>query len=193
MRMWKGNGPMGEMFSMPAPANAWIMVIPVWAAGFIAAKASPCGTKRAADMSWYRPIDGFASFGSMFFMIAFMVLSLFVRIDFALLRSGVGLAFVCAGAAAHVWAKISYGAAAQGRVVAKGIYRYSRNPMYVSMSVVLLGTAVAAGSRALAALWLVSAILAHILIRGEERYCLATYREEYRSYMRKVPRYAFFI
>ena len=73
-----------------------------------------------------------------------------------------------------------------------GVYRFSRNPMYASFSLVLLGMAIAAQSVLLGSLWLLSAVFAHLLILGEERYCTERYGESYREYMRKVPRYFLF-
>jgi protein-S-isoprenylcysteine O-methyltransferase Ste14 len=73
-----------------------------------------------------------------------------------------------------------------------GIYHYSRNPMYASFSLVMLGTAIAAQSLLLLGMWTVTAICTHVLITGEERYCLTTYGDSYRAYMKKTPRYFFF-
>lgn len=70
-----------------------------------------------------------------------------------------------------------------------GIYRYSRNPMYVGYFLYFTGVGLATASW----LYVVFAVLQQItlywLIRGEERWCLAEYGEPYRRYTQEVRRY----
>lgn len=172
--------------------NAWILIVPAWCTGLIISIINPKGRKRAADMSWYTPIDRFASFTSMFLMITFMIVSVFIQLDMASCSFFYGLSFVLFGFYMHIAAKLSYANAESDDTVTRGVYRFSRNPMYVSISLILLGTAIASRSVILATLWIVTAIFTHILIVGEERYCVKTYGESYRDYMKRVPRYLLF-
>lgn len=172
--------------------NAWILVIPAWLLGLIVAITNPKGRKRAADMSWYTSIDRLASFASMFLMITFIIVSLFIQIVLSSYWFYTGLLLVLFGFFGHIAAKISYGTAESNKAVTRGIYRFSRNPMYVSFSLILSGTAIASQSILLAILWLMTAVFTHLLIIGEERYCIKAHGESYREYMKKVPRYLIF-
>lgn len=172
--------------------RSWILIIPVWLAGLLVARGNRAGMKRATDMSWYTGLDRLASFASMLLMFAFLGASAFVPVDPSSPWFHAGLALVAAGFAAHLAAKRSFGRAGAGVAATTGAYALSRNPMYASFSVVMLGATVAGRSAVLAALWLLTVIATHLLIRGEERHCLETYGDAYRDYMGRVPRYFLF-
>ena len=70
-----------------------------------------------------------------------------------------------------------------------GIYRLSRNPMYVSYFLCFAGMALLVRSAALAGIVLVFQISAHWIILAEERWCLETFGADYRRYAEQVRRY----
>lgn len=75
-------------------------------------------------------------------------------------------------------------------VVADGVYRYTRNPMYLGMTLVYLALALAMDSGV--ALLLVPALLAlvHVgVIAREERYLEAKFGDDYRRYRASVRRW----
>jgi hypothetical protein len=82
-----------------------------------------------------------------------------------------------------------YVAAPPGRAITGGIYRYSRNPMYVAYHLGMLGVCIASASLWLLLVTIASIVATHFVILGEERYCLATYGQEYREYKARTPRY----
>ena len=75
-------------------------------------------------------------------------------------------------------------------LVASGPYRFTRNPMYLGMVAMLLGTALALGTPAP---WLAAAALAATLqlrfIRHEERALAASLGEPYERYRARVRRW----
>jgi protein-S-isoprenylcysteine O-methyltransferase Ste14 len=71
-----------------------------------------------------------------------------------------------------------------------GIYTWTRNPMYVGGSIVLLGIAIGCALDWVLLLLVLSLPLVHYgIILREERYLERKFGEEYRSYKTKVPRY----
>jgi protein-S-isoprenylcysteine O-methyltransferase Ste14 len=70
-----------------------------------------------------------------------------------------------------------------------GIYRISRNPMYVTYFIYFLGCILLTKSFILLAILLVFQISAHWIILSEERWCVKKFGEEYINYMNKVRRY----
>ena len=76
------------------------------------------------------------------------------------------------------------------RLVAVGLYRVSRNPMYVAVLLILSGWALGFASRSL---WMYTGIVAvafHIrVVRYEEPGLAARYGDEYAAYKAKVPRW----
>lgn len=70
-----------------------------------------------------------------------------------------------------------------------GLYRLSRNPMYVAYFICFLGMALLTRSVLFLGLVAVFQISAHWVILAEERWCLEQFGERYRRYMGKVRRY----
>jgi protein-S-isoprenylcysteine O-methyltransferase Ste14 len=79
---------------------------------------------------------------------------------------------------------------ATSAIVSTGIYRFSRNPIYVAFLFVVLATAVAANNA-----WLLLSIVALFVIlqfgtiRAEERYLSDKFGAEYDDYRRRVRRW----
>lgn len=70
-----------------------------------------------------------------------------------------------------------------------GLYRISRNPMYLAYFVYFLGCALLTQSLLLLAALAVFQISSHWIILSEERWCIREFGEEYKSYMNQVRRY----
>ncbi len=71
----------------------------------------------------------------------------------------------------------------------KGIYRISRNPMYVAYFIYFLGCTMLTQSLPLLGILVIFQISAHWIILSEERWCVQKFGEEYINYMNKVRRY----
>lgn len=86
-----------------------------------------------------------------------------------------------------------FGKAPEGQPILEGPYRYSRNPQWVGLVLVLLGLAISARSMLLVLLVVLIALTYHIQIRGEERFCADKFGAPYEEYLKKVPRYLIFV
>ena len=76
------------------------------------------------------------------------------------------------------------------KLVIVGLYRYSRNPMYLSVALVLLGWAVSFGSLALYIYTFLVIAAFHIrVVRGEEPWLARTHGSNWERYASKVPRW----
>lgn len=75
------------------------------------------------------------------------------------------------------------------RPVTKGVYRISRNPIYLSMFLIFIGTGIACVSWIFLLLAIVFLILSHILVNSEESFCLQKYGNSYREYMNTTQRW----
>jgi protein-S-isoprenylcysteine O-methyltransferase Ste14 len=80
-----------------------------------------------------------------------------------------------------------------GQPVIKGPYRVSRNPQWLGLFLVLLGSAIATGIWLYIAIIIVAGIIYHIQILDEETACMNKYGESCREYMNRVPRYLLFV
>lgn len=75
-------------------------------------------------------------------------------------------------------------------VVSTGVYRWSRNPMYLGMALVLLGLAARESTLAgYSTALLFCAYLTHFQIVPEERALLTAFGPEYAAYMARVRRW----
>ena len=83
----------------------------------------------------------------------------------------------------------SFAAPTESGVSVVGLYRFSRNPMYVAYFVFFLGCVLLTRSPVLLAALLVFQAAAHWIILSEERWCLQKFGGEYRRYMDRVGRY----
>ncbi|MEO6432572.1 MAG: isoprenylcysteine carboxylmethyltransferase family protein [Sphingomicrobium sp.] len=114
-----------------------------------------------------------------------------VRIVLVLAFIAVGLAlvlaairrFLRAGTRVEPWAPSS-------AIVSDGIYRFTRNPMYVGMALVMIGLALIIGSPASLAMVAVAVIVVdRYVIRREEAYLVQKFGTDYTNYRRRVRRW----
>jgi protein-S-isoprenylcysteine O-methyltransferase Ste14 len=109
-----------------------------------------------------------------------------------------GVALLVAGAALALWGERTFAAAGTTikpfertyQLVEAGPFRFTRNPMYLSMVGILVGAALLMGTPAP---WLAALALAPTLhfrfIRNEERALVASLGEPYQDYLRRVRRW----
>lgn len=71
----------------------------------------------------------------------------------------------------------------------KGVYRFSRNPMYLGFDLLTLGAVAGSPHAVTAALGLYSVIVYHFIILGEERFLRRRFGAEFEEYAAKVGRY----
>ena len=90
---------------------------------------------------------------------------------------------LCAGAV------VSFGRPSPGPFREDGLYRFSRNPMYVSYFVYFAGCVLLTRSRLLAALVLLFQLSEHWIILAEERWCREQFGAPYEAYRKRVRRY----
>ncbi len=100
-----------------------------------------------------------------------------------------GLAAFLAGAALATLAMRDFARAPAGRPVTGGVYRFSRNPMYVGMLLIYFATALACASWVFLALTLINALLLREMVAAEERFLAGKYGRAYRDYLESTHRW----
>jgi protein-S-isoprenylcysteine O-methyltransferase Ste14 len=115
------------------------------------------------------------------------------------LTQPLGLLPLCAGVFGLLWCVRDFFVAGKGtlapwsppsRLVVIGLYRYTRNPMYVCVSLILLGWAVAFASRGLFFYALAVAAAFHLRVTlAEEPWLARTFGEVWEEYRQRVPRW----
>ena len=71
----------------------------------------------------------------------------------------------------------------------KGLYRYSRHPMYITQLMMFIGVSVASASWLFLLFSIIYTALSFVFAIPEERYCLNKYGDAYRRYMNRTPRW----
>ena len=110
-----------------------------------------------------------------------------------------GLLLVAGGTAAFLFCVVDFARKGLGtpfpldppkRLVATGLYRWVRNPMYVAVLNVVLGEAAVFGSGELLTYWLSVVVGFHLfVVLYEEPALRRKFGEEYETYCRNIPRW----
>ena len=111
----------------------------------------------------------------------------------------IGLALLVAGIAIYAWCVWDFATFGRGtpapidapkNLVVRGLYRYTRNPMYVGVLTVILGWATLFGAANLALYALVVGTCFHLfIVLYEERHLRAEFGSQYEAYCSQVSRW----
>ncbi|MGD0806119.1 MAG: methyltransferase [Anaerolineales bacterium] len=124
-----------------------------------------------------------------FSMMAYILMMIFTPLNFHLFAFLLGALIFFSGLFLEISALRSFRKAPVDQPVVAGPYRVSRNPQWVGLFLVLLGSAIASGVWLYIMMVLGVGIIYHIQILDEEALCLQKFGESYRSYMKQIPRY----
>jgi len=121
--------------------------------------------------------------------ISFVALTLFTELRLGTYLFYLGVALYVIGYVVVMVSLHDYKRAPADDVVTGGLYRYTRNPQWIGLVAVFVGTALAmgAGLHLMLVLILVTAYHSQILL--EEEICASAYGDKYHDYMSRVPRY----
>jgi protein-S-isoprenylcysteine O-methyltransferase Ste14 len=101
----------------------------------------------------------------------------------------IGLAVFLFALAVLVTTVINFITTPIDKVVIKGIYGYSRNPMYLSNLLALIGMGIAAASWIILLFAVIFIIAANSVAISEEHYCIEKYGDTYKEYLNRTPRW----
>ena len=128
---------------------------------------------------------------SKFIFFPAVIYSVFLPLKLDTIWFYVGFPITLIGLAGSLAVLVSWAITPAGKPVTRGIYRYSRHPMYVTMFLVLLGVSIASVSW----VFLLFAIITGVgvtrpySVKIEEAQCLGHYGDAYREYMERTPRW----
>lgn len=101
----------------------------------------------------------------------------------------VALFVYVAGNCVLVASTVSFAKPKQSGINLSGIYKISRNPMYMGYLIYFLGCVMLTHSLLLLASLIVFQVSAHWIILSEKRWCINKFGSEYTHYMKRVRRY----
>jgi protein-S-isoprenylcysteine O-methyltransferase Ste14 len=118
-----------------------------------------------------------------------VIYSIFVPLKLGTVWFYTGLPIYLLGLISYAMVFLSFARTPANELVTKGIYRYSRNPMQISMFVLLLAAGIAAESWIFLMLAILFTIIPLVWLSAEERHLLKFYGETYCNYKHKTPKW----
>jgi protein-S-isoprenylcysteine O-methyltransferase Ste14 len=120
-----------------------------------------------------------------------VVYSVFLPLQLGTAWFYAGLPITLIGLVGIILVLVDWANTPAGQPVTRGIYRYSRHPMYVTMVLLLLGVSIMSASWVflLLAIITVVGVTRPFSVKIEEAQCLGHYGDAYREYMNRTPRW----
>jgi protein-S-isoprenylcysteine O-methyltransferase Ste14 len=170
--------------------NAFFTVIPIILIRYVL--LSILSKEALTRAAYFAPLIGREKIAYWIYQIS-MILSLLylllIKIKTGSVWFYIGLIIYCLGIVLYTITVINYAEPKTNGLNLKGLYRISRNPMYVSYFIYFLGCILLTHSWMLLVLLIIFQIASHWIILSEERWCINKFGEEYINYMNKVRRY----
>ena len=169
--------------------NAWIFVIPMLIISFSDMRVTAARESgQPGDFKLTRKEKRIikAIFLPMIVSFSYAVF-LPLRLGTAWLYSG--LVVYLFGVVLSIVAVLNFATSPKDKVITKGLYSISRNPVYIGLILMQVGLGIICSSWVYLLLTLVLLILLNENLSAEERYCLYRYGDSYRQYKNKTPRW----
>ena len=172
--------------------NAWIFMIWPWVDML---------TVRLVGLDVYRRASGLpsemktshryrvVSYVSMAVDTMAVAYSIFLPLKLGTIWFYAGLAIFLTGLAVLTTATINFARTPLDVPITRGIYHYSRHPMYLASLLIYFSVGIASASWVFLLFFVVQTVSIRMAVVGEECYCLEKYGEAYREYMDKTPRW----
>jgi len=169
--------------------NAWILVIPMLIIFFFDVRATAARESgKAGDFQLTRKEKRVMN--AVFLpMIVSFVYAVFLPLQLGSAWLYTGLLIYLFGVVFTVVALVNFATYPKDKVITEGLYRFSRNPMYVGMLLMQIGLGIACSSWLYLLLTVVLAIMLNAVSPSEERYCFFRFGDDYREYRDKTPRW----
>lgn len=170
--------------------NAFLLMIPIFLIRFgLLRMINKDALNRAA---FFAPLVGSEKTAYLFYQLSntFIILySAFLRIQAKTPLIFIALFFYILGNIVLIISTVDFAKPEQSGINRNGIYKISRNPMYIGYFIYFLGSVLLTHSILLLISLLVFQISAHWIILSEERWCADKFGTDYINYMNNVKRY----
>lgn len=123
------------------------------------------------------------------FLIVLFIYSIFIPLKLGTPWFYLGLAIYLVGVTMFVSSIVTVAKTPLGQIFTRGMYRYSRHPLYLSLSFVLIGISVAAASWLFLVLSMGWMAIPISQVRAEEQGCMDTFGNDYQEYLNRTPRW----
>jgi protein-S-isoprenylcysteine O-methyltransferase Ste14 len=169
--------------------NAWIFTVPslllmIYFFRLANEKRAPSPT----NVRLSKTKMSFCLFSKLIYFLAF-IYSIFLPLKLGTVWFYLGLPITLIGLVTLWYVMVNWANTPAGEPITRGLYRYSRHPMYVTEVLFLLGVSIASASWVFFLFPLIVGVGAAYFIRMEEACTLGHYGKVYREYMNRTPRW----
>ena len=126
---------------------------------------------------------------SKFTYFAAVIYSVFLPLKLGMIWFYAGLPITLIGLVESAMTVVSWVNTPAGEIVTKGIYRFSRHPIYVTEVLLLLGVSIASASWVFLLFPIIVGVGVAYFIEMEEAQCIGHYGKAYREYTDRTPRW----
>ncbi len=171
--------------------NAWFLSAPMIIIFAYVSVFHTATAKRMGDMTGYTPKEKAATVLASLSPYPFMALTVFTPISSNKAAIVIGALLYAIGLTGFLFAVVNYAKSLPGKPAMQGIYKISRNPMYVSALLIFASIVIVTLNVSLMILLIIIIGLHHGMIRAEENACTRRFAEAYELYTKSTPRYLF--
>jgi protein-S-isoprenylcysteine O-methyltransferase Ste14 len=170
--------------------NAWIFMGPSLLVMLLWMLVGAKKTKGDPAESWRlsKTKNAFCAFSKLIYFAA-VAYSVFLPLKLGTIWFYAGLPITLVGLVGSTVVVVNWANTPAGKPVTRGIYRYSRHPMYVTEVLLLFGVSIASASWVFLLFPIVIGVGAVYFIKIEEAYTIGHYGKAYSEYMNRTPRW----
>jgi len=169
--------------------NVWLLMLPLFLIPAILTSVKKGLFKKTESTANLSKAEKMVFRFSKVVLALLFLYSIFLPLKLGRLWFYVGLPVSLLGIAMYIIVSVNIANTPVDRPVTKGLYRYSRHPMYIASIPALVGAGIASASwlfLLLSVLFVVTHLMNGIF---EERLCLEAYGSVYQDYLDRTPRW----
>jgi protein-S-isoprenylcysteine O-methyltransferase Ste14 len=176
--------------------NAWIFMVPALLVMLLTIilmtkKGAPGGPARAVQRACKSKTTLLVASLSKIIYFPAVIYSIFLPLQLRTIWFYVGLPITLLGLVGTILVLVDWVNTPASEPVTRGIYRYSRHPMYVTEAIIFLGVSIISASWVFLLITFIFAVgvTRPYSVKVEEAECLGHYGTAYREYMKRTPRW----
>lgn len=169
--------------------NAWLFILYSFIPLFLTLVISKGREKGSNFTAGFNKMQKNAHFSFHLIYILLVIYSIFLPLRLGTAWFYTGLLICLLGLIPYTMAFVNVAQTSPDKPVTKGVYRFSRHPMYLTSFLLFIGVGIATASWVFLLLSIVYLILQSLFVVPEEQFCLKFYGDTYREYMNRTPRW----
>jgi len=171
--------------------NAWIFMIWPWVDTLAVRLVGLDVYRRASGQSEMKTGRQYRVVSAVSMVIDTMAVaySIFLPLKLGTIWFYAGLAIFLIGLVVLTTATVNFATTPMDVPITRGIYHYSRHPLYLASLLIYFSVGIASASWVFLLVFVVQSVSIRISAVGEERHCLEKYGEAYSEYIDKTPRW----